>query len=309
MAGPSLDWERLPARVEAVIAERIGQLPERCRALLEAASVEGEEFTAEVAARVRGLDPGETSHCLSEVGGKQHRLVSAQRLQRVGGARHSRFRFRHQLFQKYLYHHLDPVERSSLHEAVGDALEALHGEQAAEIAVQLAWHFESAGLTDRRWVTCSRPATRSAALSLRRGDCALQPGPELARDATQFPERSRRELALQLALAVPLCTARGWETRKGLRCVRGRASWASRWARCRNSSRRCTCRPLRVERKASIASHSGWPSGCLPWRSARRIACTWCRRTMPSAQVISFLENIPWRRASGPDHRPIRSRI
>ena len=48
--GAALHWEKLPARVEAVIAERIGRLPDRCRALLAVASVEGEEFTAEAVA-------------------------------------------------------------------------------------------------------------------------------------------------------------------------------------------------------------------------------------------------------------------
>ena len=52
--GPALHWEKLPARVEAVIAERIGRLPDRCRALLAAASVEGEEFTAEIIAACAG---------------------------------------------------------------------------------------------------------------------------------------------------------------------------------------------------------------------------------------------------------------
>ncbi|NIO72144.1 MAG: hypothetical protein GTN71_24745, partial [Anaerolineae bacterium] len=45
--GPALDWETLPARVEAVIAERIGRLAEPLRAALRVASVEGEVFTAE----------------------------------------------------------------------------------------------------------------------------------------------------------------------------------------------------------------------------------------------------------------------
>jgi predicted ATPase len=36
-----VDWERLPARVEAVIAERIQRLPQKCQSLLATASVEG----------------------------------------------------------------------------------------------------------------------------------------------------------------------------------------------------------------------------------------------------------------------------
>ena len=52
---PKLDWDILPARVEAVIARRIERLPPRLRQLLEVASVEGESFSAEVVARVQGM--------------------------------------------------------------------------------------------------------------------------------------------------------------------------------------------------------------------------------------------------------------
>ena len=82
--GPALHWEKLPARVEAVIAERFGWLPDRCRALLAAASVEGEEFTAEVIARVLGMDEAEILQCLEGDLGDRHRLVAAVSLQRLG---------------------------------------------------------------------------------------------------------------------------------------------------------------------------------------------------------------------------------
>ena len=62
--GPALHWETLPAHVEAVIAERIGRLPDRCRALLAAASVEGEEFTAEIISRVLDVDSPSIRQCL-----------------------------------------------------------------------------------------------------------------------------------------------------------------------------------------------------------------------------------------------------
>jgi hypothetical protein len=48
--GSALDWETMPARVEAVIGERISRLPGPLRAALRVACVEGEVFTAEVVA-------------------------------------------------------------------------------------------------------------------------------------------------------------------------------------------------------------------------------------------------------------------
>jgi adenylate cyclase len=151
VAGPALDWGRLPARVEAVIAERIGRLPPEWQEMLATASVQGEMFAAEVVARVQGLDEEEVVRRLSGPLSKQHRLVRAHSLERLGtgGLRLSRYRFHHYLFQKYLYGRLDAVERVRLHEAVGNELEALYGEGTAEVAVQLAYHFEAAGLADR----------------------------------------------------------------------------------------------------------------------------------------------------------------
>ncbi|MBN1810663.1 MAG: AAA family ATPase, partial [Anaerolineae bacterium] len=153
--GPSLDWETLPTRTEAVVAERIDRLPASLQEMLRAASVEGETFTAEVVARVQGVDAREVVGRLSRELAREHRLVQVQDLQRLGMERLSRYRFRHNLFQRYLYDGLDPIERAYLHEAVGTALEAMYGEaEAAEeemvsITPQLAWHFQEAGIAGK----------------------------------------------------------------------------------------------------------------------------------------------------------------
>ena len=49
--GTAVDWELLPARVEGVIETRVNRLEEELREALTIASVEGEQFTAEVVAR------------------------------------------------------------------------------------------------------------------------------------------------------------------------------------------------------------------------------------------------------------------
>jgi tetratricopeptide (TPR) repeat protein len=153
--GVALGWETLPARVEAVIAERIDRLPKGLRDVLTVAGVEGETFTAEVMAQVAAADEREMVRCLSDTLDKKYRLVSARGIQRVGGQRVSMYRFRHILFQKHLYNSLDPVERVHLHEAVGTALEALY-ESGAEGTVasmagaaQLARHFQEAGNVEK----------------------------------------------------------------------------------------------------------------------------------------------------------------
>jgi predicted ATPase/uncharacterized protein HemY len=146
-----LDWESLPERVEGVIEERIGRLEWELRQVLTVGSIEGEDFTAEVVARVQAADVAGLVRRLSGELERQHRLVMARGLRRLdpAGQRLSLYRFQHNLFQRYLYHELDEAERAYLHEDVGNALEELYGDRVDEIVVQLARHFDEAGRADK----------------------------------------------------------------------------------------------------------------------------------------------------------------
>lgn len=143
--GPALDWEDLPARVEGVIEERIGRLEEELRDILTVASVEGEDFTAQVVARVREADERGLVRQLGRELDRKHRLVGERGSRQVGQQRLYLYRFRHSLFQRHLYNGLKEIERELLHGDVGAVLEELYGERADDIAPQLAWHFAEAG--------------------------------------------------------------------------------------------------------------------------------------------------------------------
>ncbi len=68
--------KRFPARVEAVIAERISRLPQSLLSILQVACVEGEMFTAEVVGRVRTIDVQDVLRRLSGELDRKHRLIS-----------------------------------------------------------------------------------------------------------------------------------------------------------------------------------------------------------------------------------------
>ncbi len=145
---PDLGWDTFPARVEGVIEKRIGRLDAELQEALMVASVEGETFTAEVIARVLRIEEQAFIRRLSGELDKQHRLVRATGIERLGAQRLSRYRFRHNLFQRYLYTSLDEVERAYWHDAVGNELEELYAqrpEKLEAIAGQLARHFHEAG--------------------------------------------------------------------------------------------------------------------------------------------------------------------
>jgi predicted ATPase len=207
---PSLNWGLLPTRVEGVIEERIGRLDEELREVLTVASVAGEDFTAQVVARVQAMSERELVRRLTRDLDRQHRLVQEQAIARVGEQRLSFFRFRHNLFQSYLYNDLGPTERELLHEDVGNVLEALYGEQADEIVVQLAWHFERAGVSEKARHYLHRAGEQARQrYAYDEAVAYLSRALELLKTIPETPERARRELDLQIALGVPLVHAKG----------------------------------------------------------------------------------------------------
>ena len=144
-----LDWEQLPLRIEGVIEERTNRLDEELRSLLSTAAVEGEQFTAEVLARVHGGEPRQTMHLLSRQLQALHHLVIEQDELQIGNHYLTRYRFTHPLVQHYLYSRLSAGERRLLHAQVADALEELLQDNWQPYAATFAWQFKQAGRLDK----------------------------------------------------------------------------------------------------------------------------------------------------------------
>lgn len=141
-----LELSVLPTRVEAVVEDRVGRLDAEMLDAVNIASVQGDDFIAEVVAEVQGVDPAALVRRLTEELGREHRLVEEVGIERVQGQLLTHFGFRHLLIQKYLYQRLGKGERAYLHEATGRALERIYGASEFAPASQLARHFVEAGL-------------------------------------------------------------------------------------------------------------------------------------------------------------------
>lgn len=210
VAGEKIAWGALPARVEGIIAERIAQLHPEWQTMLRLASIEGAEFTVQVLARVLELSEDEIGRRLGGALSRYHHLITPVGIQYAGAQRLTRYRFRHLLFQRYLYNRLDSVEQAQLHLSVGRALEALYAEHALEISLPLARHFELGGEASQASVYLLRAgeratrwgATEEALRLFARGLALVQRlPPSLA--------RAKQETELQLALGEALL-AKGW---------------------------------------------------------------------------------------------------
>jgi ABC-type oligopeptide transport system substrate-binding subunit/DNA-binding SARP family transcriptional activator/tRNA A-37 threonylcarbamoyl transferase component Bud32 len=146
---PTLDWDRLPARVEGVIEARIGRLEDELREILTVAAVEGEDFTAQIVAQVQQIRERKLLRTLSRELQKRHQLVRERTEIQIGERLLSRYRFAHSLFQRYLYNDLGTGERRLLHGEIADILEEFYAGRLDEISVQLAGHYSEAGETGK----------------------------------------------------------------------------------------------------------------------------------------------------------------
>ena len=110
-----------------------------------------------------------------------------------------------------LYDHVPAGLRATLHARVGTRMETAYGTRSAEIATELAMHFERSGDTERAIAyldqagrnAVQRAAPREATMHLSR---AL----ELLATLPTTPARAEQELALQVALGSQLMTIKGW---------------------------------------------------------------------------------------------------
>jgi ABC-type oligopeptide transport system substrate-binding subunit/class 3 adenylate cyclase len=141
----ALDWNVIPSRVEGVIEERVGRLDAGLKDMLRIASVEGSQFTAQVLLELMDMDASALSRQLHQELGRRHRLVQEDGFRDLDGHRLHEYRFRHELFQRYVYDSLGDFERTQLHGRVGDVLEKLYAGDTQIIAPQLARHFDLAG--------------------------------------------------------------------------------------------------------------------------------------------------------------------
>ncbi len=146
---PTLDWEKLPPRIEGVIEERIGRLSQELRSLLNVAAVEGTIFTAEVMAGIEQTDIRQILRLLSRDLEGIHHLIHEQEEIQVNQAYITRYQFGHVLIQQYLYAQLGSGERRLLHAQIADGLQQIVQAHWQPFAAELAWHWQKAGRPDQ----------------------------------------------------------------------------------------------------------------------------------------------------------------
>lgn len=211
---PDLSRE-IPQSLSGVIERKIDQLSERDREVLTAAAVEGYAFDSATLTRALEADSVEIEEILDRLE-RVHAFVKHVGEDELSGAVPTvRYRFVHVLYQNALDVSLTPTRRAVLSASLAQALEALHGDRSSTIASHLAFLYETARnpeCASDYFLLAAQNAARifanQEAIGLaRRGLALLGKIPET-------PERTRKELDLQVTLAFSLLWTLGYASRE-----------------------------------------------------------------------------------------------
>jgi predicted ATPase/DNA-binding winged helix-turn-helix (wHTH) protein len=136
-----LDLE-VPANVRKMLWRKIEVLEPEDRRALDYASIQGEEFTSALLARLLGTDDLALEERLDRLD-KVHRLIETIGEDELpDGTLSTHYRFTHVLYQNTVYQSLVKKRRALLHRQTGDLIIQCYGDQAPQLATQLAMHFE-----------------------------------------------------------------------------------------------------------------------------------------------------------------------
>jgi predicted ATPase len=164
----------------------------------------GREFPYQLLSAVSGLPDSELQDAIAQ-------LTGAELIFGRGRPPHAAYRFKHALVQDAAYASLLKGRRQQLHSRIAQTLKDHFPERAASEPELLAHHYTEAGETEQaidQWLkagqrAAERSANPEAVAHLRRGLELLGSLPDTDR-------RVRRELALQMALGLPLIATKGY---------------------------------------------------------------------------------------------------
>lgn len=138
---------RLPPSVQALLAARIDRLSQHERMVIQAASVIGRNFAAELLLQVLQQAQGDTALAQSEVQVVLDTLEHAAFIHRERSTAATEYAFKHPLTQAVAYGAPLAETRNRLHLAVARALEQLHTDRLGQHATLIGHHYRAGGST------------------------------------------------------------------------------------------------------------------------------------------------------------------
>jgi DNA-binding winged helix-turn-helix (wHTH) protein/tetratricopeptide (TPR) repeat protein len=199
--GPETD---LPRSLREMVEHHLDRLQSADREMIEVAAVAGIEFAAQLLGSSGEVDAvWQRCHTLA----RRDQLIAFDDRGRPG-----HFHFRHSLYQEVTYAELPSPRRRTLHQLVGERLEAMT-EDVTSCAAELAEHFTRSGDGPRavryRLAAAEVAAMRNApAAALEHLRAALKMLPRMA----DGQERQRAEADLLASSAAMALSVEGWDS-------------------------------------------------------------------------------------------------
>jgi predicted ATPase len=202
--------EAIPTGVQQLIELQLGHLSAEEQGVLAMASVVGIEFAgASVAAGLQA--PLDLPEAVCEALARRGQFLEVGGLAVWSdGTVSGQYRFRHAVYQQVLYRRLAAAQRVQGHGRIGTRLEVGYGAHTAEIAAELAVHFER-GRDYRRAVLYLQQAAENATRRHAPHEviALITRGLELLATLPETRERVQREVDLLIVLGVALRATKG----------------------------------------------------------------------------------------------------
>ena len=194
---------KIPPTVQAILASRIDRLPADEKDLLQTLAVIGREFALGLLRSVADKSEDELSRML-------HALQLAEFIYEQPAAGDIEYTFKQALTQEVAYNSVLTERRRILHGRIGATLEKLHANRLEDHLPKLAHHFgrgsDTAKAVEYLLKAGQNAAQRSAPReALQRFEAGLR----LLESLPAAPARDQQELAIRVAMWVPLFEVRG----------------------------------------------------------------------------------------------------
>jgi predicted ATPase/DNA-binding SARP family transcriptional activator/class 3 adenylate cyclase len=195
--------------VQSVILGRVDRLDGKTKSVLQSASVIGRLFRRRVLERVvASLFEGEGQIDLERA---LWELEDRELIYKERSIPEEDYSFKHVLTQEAVYQSIVQRRRSDLHLAVAEAIEALYNDSLDEYYEGLAYHYDKGNYVPKAieylfkaGEKAKRNSANEAAIS------HFRRGLELLETLPDTPERSQKELDLQIALGPALIATKGY---------------------------------------------------------------------------------------------------
>jgi DNA-binding winged helix-turn-helix (wHTH) protein len=203
---PTLDGV-VPPQLRELIGLQLSQLTVSEQLLLEVAAVAGQEFSAAAVAAGSGVAVEAVEEALESLAQRRLFIVESGLAIWPDGTASGRFQFRHALYGQALRLRVGPSREARLHRRLAERLEVAYSGRGAEIANELAHHYEAGGVAAKAAEWCvqtaqnalDRLAPHEVRTQVARGLALLESlAPDMARHRTELRLRVVASLTLQI---------------------------------------------------------------------------------------------------------------